>query len=167
MGHWSYHNFRRWNLPTLDDKEVNFFGPSVLAQDHVNLSRDQNEQLLWYSKLGIPMPRVQELMCSIPMEDPSGASQVVPWVIVHKAPQVSSCPLPIYQSCQISRVRQCKPKIVKSKVIERNAGALSNDKYELGDMVSIDQYVIKTPGQLPTGCGREADHNKFCGGTIF
>ena len=31
----------------------------------------------------------------------------------------------------------------------------------------MDQYVVKTPGRLPTGYGREADHNKFHGGTIF
>ena len=31
----------------------------------------------------------------------------------------------------------------------------------------MDQYVVSTPGRLPTGYGREADHNKFHGGTIF
>ena len=31
----------------------------------------------------------------------------------------------------------------------------------------MDQYVVKTPGRLLQGYGREADHNKFHGGTIF
>ena len=67
----------------------------------------------------------------------------------------------------MARARQHKPNILKSKVIERNAGALSRDKYELGDMVSMDQCTVKTPGQLLTGHGHKADHNKFHGGTIF
>ena len=167
MGRWSSHNFRSWNIATLDGQEKDFFGPSVLAHDNVNLSRAQKELLLWHNKLGISMPRVQELMRSIPMEEPSGASNVVPPVIKPKIPQASSCPLPTCQSCQMARARQRKPNIVKTKVIQENAGALSRDKYELGDMVSMDQYVVKTPGRLPTGYGREADHNKFHGGTIF
>ncbi|KAL7465925.1 hypothetical protein ACHAXS_006230 [Conticribra weissflogii] len=31
----------------------------------------------------------------------------------------------------------------------------------------MDQFVVKTPGRLPTGYGREAAHNKYTGGTIF
>ena len=31
----------------------------------------------------------------------------------------------------------------------------------------MDQYVVKEPGRLPTGFGREAEHNMFHGGTIF
>ena len=27
--------------------------------------------------------------------------------------------------------------------------------------------MVKTPGKLPSGYGREADHNMFHGGTIF
>jgi len=42
-----------------------------------------------------------------------------------------------------------KPNIVKSKVIQENAGAVSHGKYELGDMVSMDQCTVKTPGWLP------------------
>ena len=31
----------------------------------------------------------------------------------------------------------------------------------------MDQYVVRTPGRLPGGNGRERDCNKFHGGTIF
>ena len=44
---------------------------------------------------------------------------------------------------------------------------MSKGKYLTGDMVSMDQYVVKTPDRLTFGYGREADHNKFHGGTIF
>ena len=57
--------------------------------------------------------------------------------------------------------------IVKSKVIQENAGALSHDKYELGDMVSMDQYSVKTCGRLTTGYSYETDHNKFHCGTFL
>ena len=106
MGRWSSHNYRSWNIAALDGKEKDFFGPSVLAHDNVNLSRAQKELLLWHNKLGISMPRVQELMRSIEMEEPSGASSVAPPVIKPKIPQSSSCPLPTCQSCQMTRARQ-------------------------------------------------------------
>jgi len=31
----------------------------------------------------------------------------------------------------------------------------------------MDQFVVKNPGRLSTGDGREADHNKFQRGTTF
>ena len=40
-------------------------------------------------------------------------------------------------------------------------------KYETGDFVSMDQYVVKTLGRLPSGYGRELNVNMFHGGTIF
>jgi len=67
MGRWSIHNSSSWNLATLDGKDIDLFGPSVLAQDNVNLSRAQKESLLWHNKLGVSMSRVQELMRSHPM----------------------------------------------------------------------------------------------------
>ena len=67
----------------------------------------------------------------------------------------------------MARARQCKPNVVKLKAVPEEAGALSWDKYEVGDFVSLDQYVVKTTGRLPTGFGRESFVNMFHGGTIF
>ena len=39
--------------------------------------------------------------------------------------------------------------------------------YEPDDRISTDQFVIKTPGRLIKGYGRDAAHNCFHGGTIF
>ena len=33
--------------------------------------------------------------------------------------------------------------------------------------MSMDQYVVRNPGRLPTGYGRESDTNMFQGGTLF
>ena len=57
--------------------------------------------------------------------------------------------------------------MVKSRAIESSVAVISRNKYAPSDFVSIDQYVVKEPGQLPTDFGREADHNMFHGGTIF
>jgi hypothetical protein len=67
----------------------------------------------------------------------------------------------------MSRAKQRKPEVKKSKAVPEEVGALSREKYETGDFVSMDQYVVKTPGRLPTGYGRESHTNMFHGGTIF
>ena len=41
------------------------------------------------------------------------------------------------------------------------------DEYKCDDFVSIDQFVVNTPGQLLTGYGQEGDNKCFNGGTIF
>jgi hypothetical protein len=51
--------------------------------------------------------------------------------------------------------------------VEEKAGILSANQYQPGDFVSMDQFVSGTPGRLFTGYGREAQHNRFQGGTIF
>ncbi len=37
---------------------------------------------------------------------------------------------------------------------------------EVGDFVSTDQFVCRTPGRLPSGYGRERRNGRFHGGTI-
>ena len=56
---------------------------------------------------------------------------------------------------------------MRSKAIPERQGCIFAGKYLPGDFVSIGQYVVKTPGRLPQGYGREKDCNKFHGGTIF
>ena len=139
MGRWSSHHYNMWNVASVeDDVFPSFCGPSVVMPDNKNLSGAQKELLIWHNKLGISMPRVQELMRAHPMEEPNGATSTAPQIIKPKIPQASSCPLPKCQSCQLSRARQRKPNVVKSKTIPENAGPLSRDKYLPGDMVSMD-----------------------------
>jgi hypothetical protein len=67
----------------------------------------------------------------------------------------------------MSQAKQCKPEVKKSKAVPEEAGALTREQYETGDFVSLDQYVVKTPGWLPTGYGQESHTNMFHGCTIF
>ena len=57
--------------------------------------------------------------------------------------------------------------MVKSKAVPDEVGALSREQYETCDFVSLDQYVVKAPGCLPTGFGKESLTNMFHGRTIF
>jgi hypothetical protein len=41
------------------------------------------------------------------------------------------------------------------------------DQYNVGDFVSTDQFICKTPGHLPSRYGRESQDCRFQGGTIF
>ena len=57
--------------------------------------------------------------------------------------------------------------MVKSKAVQEEVGTLSREQYETGDFVSLDQYVVKAPGRLSTGFGKESLMNMFHGGIIF
>jgi hypothetical protein len=174
MGSWNEANFSSWKMVTesVDAefehyKNTGFMLPNVGLDDNKNLSSAQKELLLWHWKLGISMQRVQELMRVVQVEEPNGAVSTMDRVIVPKIKAAANCPVPLCQSCQLSRARLRKPKITKSKAITEVEGAISKEKYEVGDFVSTDQYVIRTPGRLEEGYGREADSNCYHGGTIF
>jgi hypothetical protein len=68
---------------------------------------------------------------------------------------------------QRSSTKQRKPNVAKSTVVESSIGSISKEKYQTVHFVLMDQYVVKTPGILPSVYRREADHNMFHGGTIF
>ena len=165
LGSWSKDNFANWGLGnTLKGRHSVL--PNVASDENTNLTNAQKELLLWHWKLGISMPRIQELMKVVEMREPNGAVSVKDRVIVPKLNSAATCDIPVCQSCAVSRAKQRKPKVIKSKAIESSVGAISRDKYKTGDFVSIDQYVVKTPGRLPTGFGG-SDSNMYHGGTIF
>ena len=56
---------------------------------------------------------------------------------------------------------------MRSKAVAEAEGIMSSERYETGHFVSMDQYVVKTPGCLPSGYGQESNVNMFHGGTIF
>eukprot|EP00804_Cyclotella_cryptica_P015898 CCRYP_006377-RA/>CCRYP_006377-RA protein AED:0.16 eAED:0.08 QI:0/0/0/1/0/0/2/0/228 len=54
-----------------------------------------------------------------------------------------------------------------STAIPEKVDVLSRDKYEAGDFVSADQFVVNTPDRLFSGFGCEDVQNKFHCGTSF
>jgi hypothetical protein len=57
--------------------------------------------------------------------------------------------------------------VKQSKALPESEGALSRDKYEVGDFVSTDQFICRTPGRLPEGYGHESADWRFQGRTIY
>jgi hypothetical protein len=142
--------------------------PNVAADANANLLNSaQEELLLLHWKLNISMQQVQELMRVVEAEEPGRWVSDKDRVICPRIRAAAKCPISLCQSCQMSRAKQRKPEVKKSKAVPEEAGALMQEHYETGDFVSLDQYVVKTPGWLPTGFGQESYTNMFHGGNIF
>jgi len=91
-----------------------------------------------------------------------GRRIILPPIIQPKFPSARNCVVPACQSCLIAWARKRLPKVAKTKAIPKREGALSCDKYDVGDFVSTDQFICWTPGRLPEGYGREpADLERY------
>ena len=60
-----------------------------------------------------------------------------------------------------------KHQVKKEKVLEEKEGMLSRNIYEVEDFMSMDHFAVNPPSCLPLHYGRESNHNKFNGSTIF
>ena len=135
------------NLSTLSRKQgpVSSF-PCVGGLKNENLSMPQKELLLWHWKLGIGMQRLQAMMQNRIFEDPFGRLQCHPPIIKTKFASTSSCAIPKCQSCELAWARQRSPKVKKVQSNLDSEGAISRNRLEVGDFVSTDQFVCRTPG---------------------
>ena len=160
-------NVERGSLEHEFEHYSNFCGPCVGSSSNENLSNAQRELLLWHWKLGISMYRIQRLMSDRVFEEPSGKRTVLPPVLKPKFPSARNCKVPKCASCLLARAKKRGPGVKEAKAVPGKEGALARDRYEVGDFISTDQFVVKTPGRLPSGYGREASDRRFHGGTIF
>ena len=144
-----------------------FCGPCVGTNENENLSNAQKELLLWHWKWGISMHRIQELMRSQRVEESDGTKHIMAPIIKPKFPTAAKCAVPVCESCLLGRAKKRSPGVAKKKPVPEKEGILARDKYEVGDFMSTDQFVVKTPGRLPSGFGRERHNNRFHGGTIY
>ncbi len=140
---------------------------SVADQSNNNLTPGQKELLLQHWRLGISMSRIQELMVPHWAKDENGLQDVMPCLITPAFMTAATCPSPCCAACELARAR-CHPTgAAKQLAVEEKAGILSANQYQVGDLVSMGQFVNGTPGRLFSDYGREAQHNQFHGGTIF
>ena len=65
---------------------------------------------------------------------PNGQATVKDRVIVSKINAAANCEIPQCVSCNLSRARQHTAKVVKSKAIKSELGAISRDKYVPGNV---------------------------------
>lgn len=140
--------------------------PCVGSEANKNLTKGEKELLLWHWKLGISMHHVQKLMKGHVGTDPNNKSEYFPPIIPSRF-GADKCPIPRCEVCCLARAKRRNPNVVKQEAIKAKEAILAWDKYEAGDFVSMDQFVVKTPGRLLEGFGREGANNRYHGGTIF
>ncbi len=79
------------------------------------------------------MHRVQELMREWKYEESFGKCTVLPPLIKPWFSSDQNCAIPVCQSCIIAWARKCTPNMKQSKALPEHEGALSHNKYEVGD----------------------------------
>ncbi len=67
----------------------------------------------------------------------------------------------------IGTSKEAYPKVLQMQLLEDREGAITRDQYNVGDFVSVDQFICKMPGRLQTGYGRESQDCRFYGSIIF
>jgi hypothetical protein len=92
------------------------------------------------------MHQVQALMRERTYEDPMGRRTILPPIIKQKIPSARNCVVPACQYCLIAHALKRSTNVAKTKAIPKSEGALSCDKYEVGNFVSTDQFICRTPG---------------------
>ncbi len=78
-------------------------------------------------------------------EEPLGQRTVLPPIIKAKYSSAQNCVIPLCESCLLARARKCTLNVKQTNLPE-SEGALSRDQYEVGDFVSTDQFICRTPG---------------------
>ena len=67
-------------------------------------------------------------------------------VITPKFAASASCPIPKCQSYELARAKRRSPKVVKQEAVKEKEAILAWDKYQAGNFVLMDHFVVKTPG---------------------
>jgi hypothetical protein len=98
---------------------------------------------------------------------PDGRTTILPTIIQPKNPSARNSIVPPCQLCLLACARIRSPKVSWTQPLEDPKGAITRDQYKIGDFVSTDQFICKTPGRLPTGYGQESQDCRFQGGTIY
>ena len=88
-------------------------------------------------------------------------------IIQPKFATAEKCEVLVCESCLLGRAKKRSPSVAYKKAVPEKTGILAREKYEVGNFISTNQFVVKTPGRLPSGFGREQHNNRFHGGTIY
>lgn len=132
---------------------------NVLDPVNANLNLAQKELMLWHFRLGhFHLEWVQKLFRVREGEDES----ILP--TKHKA---NACKLPQCAACHYAKMHLRPSGSTTEKKVTEKDGSLKAMNLKPGDMISTDQYVSKELGRLSHTRGKESDHERFVGGTIF
>jgi len=143
-----------------------FCHPCVADETNQNLTSGQKELLQWHWKLAINMKHVQELMKPRAYKIGDETRYCRP-VIPTKFKDASTCQVPKCMSCELAAMKRRSTRVKTTKVVKEREGALKQDSYDPGDMISSDQFSVTTPGRHLSGYGRESVDTGFKGGTVY
>ena len=137
----------------------------LLNEQNHNLSNPQKELLLWHYCLGHAGQHwIQDLMRK--EKGPVGSVSEGAFLPT-KYPSTTRIEPPKCAACLLAKQHRrgagcqtVRPKPDKEMAIRR-------DVTSPGSHVSTDQWVSKIPGRLPNTYGREQEHNRYHGGTLF
>jgi hypothetical protein len=82
-------------------------------------------------------------------EEPLGQRTVLPPIIKDEFPSAQNCVVPLCQLCLLARAWKRTPNVKQTRDLPESEGALSRDQYEVGDFISTNQFICRTPGHLP------------------
>merc|ERR1712155_153932 len=117
------------------------------------------------------MRDIQQLMRPQRVKNEEGTPvKVLPPIIPTKYKSTKNLKREDYPFSMAAKLANAKARgagVATSKPVKSKIGILSRDKYEPGDAIHTDHFVVTIPGRLLKGYGREASHNCYSGGTIF
>ena len=153
--------YNQANLPVLPltcpeatNMNLHALNSCVTHETNQNLSAAQKELLKWHNKFGhLGFQRVQALL----------RSQALGQGPLIKA--ASKCTAPLCASCEYGKAKRRATRAKTSKVTSEKL--LSKEALIPGQKVSMDHFIVSSPGRLFTSRGNEQMDKRFKGGVIF
>ena len=156
------------NIPVLNltgakeaAEDLKALNACVTLENNQNLSMAKKELLKWHCRLGhIALPRIQKLMRAGAL---GHSPKIKGAAHLYLAKHPVKC-----GSCEFGRVKRRATRTGKhSKETPEPMKVLSKDVLIPGQRVSMDHFIVSTPGRLFNSRGSEAHDRMFKGGVIF
>ena len=127
---------------------------SLSTSGRLNISKSQEELLLWHSILGhYDIKNIQELIWN--------------GVLARKQPDTGTCMVLLCRSCVAGKGKRVSYKITHHSPNQKHTDVLKKGDLQPGDQVRTDQYERRIKGRLPYIKRKEDPHKIMSGGTIF
>ena len=126
----------------------------------LNLSKDQEELLLWHEMLGhYEIAETQKLFVGKGIENQPA--------VIAKLTGVATCTVPLCRSClRVKGKRTSLQSSIGSLNVDHN-DVIKNKHFLPGYFVSIHQQEHRVKGRLPNSRGKEDPEKMHSGGTVF
>ncbi len=151
-------------VPATDNEvDVLALNACVMAENNQNLSPSQKELLKWHCKFGhLDLKATQAIL-------KSGAVGRSPLVMAASRLDLTKLPI-VCASCAYAKAKRRSSRSKRTKAdysappLEK---LLSKDVLRPGQKVSMDHFIVSTPGRLFSSRGSEPDDRMYKGGVLF